>query len=58
MSFGICSAPEVFQRGMHELKGGLHGTEVIAGDFAVAGFGDTRDEATSDHDKNLDAFLP
>ena len=42
---------------MHELIEGLHGTEVTAGDFAVVGFGDTLDEATSDHDKNLDAFL-
>ena len=45
-SFGICSAPEVFQHGIHELIEGLHGTEVIAGDFAVVGFGDTLDEAT------------
>ena len=49
MSFGICSAPEVFQHGMHELIEGLHGTEVIARDFAVVGFGDILDEATSDH---------
>ena len=57
MPFGIFSVTEVFQRDMHVLIEGLHGTEVIAGDFIVAGFGDTRDEVTSDHDKNLDAFL-
>ena len=58
MPFGIFSAPEVFQHGMHELIEGSHGTEVTAGDFTVVGFGDTLDEAMSDHDKNLDAFLP
>ena len=29
MSFGICSAPEVFQHGMHEIIEGSHGTEVL-----------------------------
>ena len=57
MPFGICSAPEVFQRRMHELIEGLHGIEVIADDFAAAGFGDTFAEASRDHDKNLEAFL-
>ena len=41
MPFGISSAPEVFQRRMHELIKGLTGTEVVADDFVVAGFGDT-----------------
>lgn len=41
--FGISSAPEVFQRKMHEFSEGLTGTEVV--------------EATQDHDKNLLAFL-
>ena len=41
MPFGICSAPEVFQCCMHDLIEGLHGIEVIAGDIAVVGFGDT-----------------
>ena len=57
MSFGICSAPEVFQRRMHELIEGLHGVEVMADDFVTVGFGDTSDEAVVDHDKNLEAFL-
>ena len=47
MPFGICSAPGVFQHGKHELIEGLHGTEAIAGDFAVVGFRDTLDEAMS-----------
>ena len=57
MPFGICSAPEVFQRRMHQLIEGLQGVEVVADDFVVVGFGDTLDEAVKDHDQNLDAVL-
>ena len=57
MPFGFCSAPEVFQRQMHELIEGLHGIEVIADNFAAVSFGDTFAEASRDHDKNLEAFL-
>ena len=35
MPFGISSAPEVFQRRMHELIEGLQGVEVIADDRRV-----------------------
>ena len=54
MPFGICLAPEVFQRRMHEIIVGLKGVEVVADDFVVVGFGDS--EATTDHDKNLESF--
>ena len=57
MAFGICSAPEVFQRRMHQLIEGLQGVEVVADDFVVIGFGDTLEEAVKDHDQNLDAVL-
>lgn len=57
MPFGVSSAPEVFQRRMHELIEGLSGTEVVADDFIVAGFGDTLEEAFRYHNKNLVAFL-
>ena len=57
MPFGICSAPEVFQRRMHELIEGLQGVEVIADDFVTVGFGDTLEKAIPDHDRNLEAFL-
>ena len=53
MPFGICSAPEVFQKKMHELIEGLHGIEVVADDFVVVGYGNTVDEANVDHDKRL-----
>ena len=57
MPFGVSSAPEVFQRRMHELIEGLSGTEVVGDDFIMAGFGDTLEEAFRDHNKNLVAFL-
>ena len=57
MPFGISSAPEVFQRRMHEVAEGLNGVEVVADDCVAVGFGDTVEEATIDHDQNLQAFL-
>ena len=41
LPFGISSAPEVFQRKMHELIEGLDGVEVIADDFLIVGFGES-----------------
>lgn len=52
LPFGISSAPEVFQRKMHERIEGLSGIEVV-----VIGCGSTLEEATVDHDKVLMAFL-
>lgn len=57
MPFGIKSAPEIFQRKMHELIEGLNGVEVIADDFLVVGYGDSLQAASKDHDKSLSAFL-
>ena len=57
MPFGISSAPEVFQRNMHQLIEDLDGIEVIADDFLVYGKGNSNEEAIADHDKNLQAFL-
>ena len=57
LPFAICSAPEVFQRRMHELADGLCGVEVITDDFLVVGFGDNILEATIYHEANLKAFL-
>ena len=57
MPFGISSAPKVFHRHMNELIDGLSGTEVVADDFIVAGFGDTLEEAICDHNKTFVAFL-
>ena len=57
MPFGIRSAPEVFQRRMHELIEEMPQVEVIADDFVVIGKGSTLKKANSDHDRNLLAFL-
>ena len=57
MPFGISSAPEVFQRRMHEVVEGLQGVEVVADDFVTVGFEDTEDEAIANHDQSLEAFL-
>ena len=57
MPFGISSAPVVFQCRIHEVIEGLQGVEVVADDSVVVGFGNTPEEATQDHDRNLDAFL-
>ena len=35
MPFGLCSAPEIFQRKMHELIEEIPGIQVIADDFLV-----------------------
>lgn len=57
MPFGISSAPEVWQRRMHEFVEGLEGVEVIADDFLIAGFGETDAEVDASLEKNERAFL-
>ena len=57
MPFGICSAPEVIQRQMHQLIEGLHGVEVVADNIVVVGFVDTKEKASVDPYQNVDAFL-
>ena len=57
MPFGIRSAPEIFQRRMHELIEGMPHVEVVADDFFVVGYGETLERATRDHGQNLMGFL-
>ena len=57
MPFGICSAPEIWQRTMHEFVEDLEGVEVIADDFLIAGFGTTDDEVNLSLESNERAFL-
>ena len=57
MPFGLNSAPEIWQRKMHEVVEGLEHTEVIADDFLVCGVGDTVQEAITDHDMRLEELL-
>ena len=56
MPFGILSAPEVFQRWMHQLKEGLSRVEVIHDNFIVVGCGKTY-EGLKKHEKNLRGLL-
>ena len=57
LPFGICSAPEIFQRKMHQLIEGLSGVEVVADDFVIVGFGDNEVDAHCSHDANLLAVI-
>ena len=57
MPFSISSAPEVWQRRMHEFVEDLEGLEVIADDFLIAGFGATDTEVNASLEKNERAFL-
>jgi hypothetical protein len=57
LPYGVSSAPEEFQRRMHELLDGLPGVFSIADDVLVVGQGDTRDEANREHDQHLIALM-
>ena len=49
--FGISSAPEEFQRRIHDVLFGLEGVVNIADDITIVGRGKTLSEATHDHDR-------
>jgi len=57
MPFEISSAPEEYQRRMHDIVQGLPGVEVIADDILVYGCGNTKEEYIQDHDNNLTKLL-
>jgi len=57
MPFGISSAPEVFQKRMHQLIESIQGIEVVGDDFIEYGCSDTEEKAVADHDMKLDKFL-
>ena len=57
MPFGICSAPEVFQRRMHQFIEDLNRVEVVADNFLFVAFGDAIEAAVIDRDQNLEVFL-
>jgi len=50
LPFGLCTAPEEFQRRLNHTLGGLKGVRTIHGDILVFGEGSTEDEALVDHD--------
>ncbi|XP_038055799.1 uncharacterized protein K02A2.6-like [Patiria miniata] len=57
MPFGISSAPEEFQRRLHECLEGLENIAVIADDILVYGSGETQAEAEASHDAAFTALL-
>ena len=57
LPFGIASAPEEYQRRMHETLEDLPGTHIYADDILVCGKGSNIEEAEQDHDANLSRVL-
>lgn len=57
LPFGICSAPEEFQRRVLEIIDGLSGVYAIADDCIIVGQGATIEEAIADHDRAFLQFL-
>ena len=57
MPFGISSGPEEYQRRQHEFLHGLPGVINIADDICIFGCGDTIEDASVDHDRNLVRLL-
>jgi len=57
MPFGICSAPDVWQRTLHDFVEDLEGVEVIADDFLIARFGNTEIKVNQRLERNERTFL-
>ena len=57
LPYGISSAPEEFQMRIHEALDGLTDVFNIADDMLIYGLGDTPEEASINHDKNLISFM-
>lgn len=53
MLFGICPAPECFERKLDQNLEGLNGIYRIADDILITGRGASMNEAVKDHDGNL-----
>ena len=50
LPFGLSSAPEEFQRRLHDVLSGMEGVVNIADDIIVVGRGESLEDATKDHD--------
>ena len=53
LPFGISSAPEEFQRRLHDVLSGMEGVVNIADDIIVVGRGESLADATKDHDRTV-----
>ncbi|RLU19993.1 hypothetical protein DMN91_008552 [Ooceraea biroi] len=57
LPFGVSPAPESFAQKMQEIIQGLKGIEILVDDILVYGCGETMEEATRDHNKNLEELV-
>ena len=57
MPFGVNATPEEFGFKLHEHLSDLQGVEVLREDILMIGSGDTLEEATVDHDENLNKMM-
>ena len=57
LPFGLCTAPEEFQRRLNNALEGLKGVRTIHDDILVFGEGSTEDEALVDPDQNLRSLM-
>ena len=57
LPFGRSVSSEIFQKRLLQALEGLEGIACIADDILIYEVGDTLDEATKDHDKNLTSLL-
>ena len=57
LPFGLCSAPEEFQRRLNHALDGLTGVLTIHDDILIFGEGSTVEEARTDHDSNFHSLM-
>ena len=57
LPFGLCSAPEEFQRRLNNALDGLTGVLTIHDDILIFGEGSTVEEARTDHDNNFHSLV-
>ena len=57
LAMGLSPSPEIFMAKMHETLVGLNGIACIADDILIFGCGETMEEASADHDRNLLSLL-
>jgi hypothetical protein len=53
LPFGLCVSSEIFQKQVNQALDGLNGIVNIADDILVYGVGETKEDATADHDTKL-----
>ena len=53
LPFGLCVSSEIFQKQGNQALDGLDGIVNIADDILVCGVGETKEDATKDHDAKL-----